>query len=218
MLEMVVERCRSATCTDQVVVLTSTLPDDDAIEAWARSRAIAVFRGEPYDVLDRFASAANAFRPDIVVRVTADCPLLDPSVVDLCVHELVCDPEAEYVATRMPNVRSFPVGIDVEVVRRVGLMKAALESTLPYQREHVTPWFYDGSSAGKTILVEASQDAGDERWTVDTIEDLEFVRCLAPMLRTYSWLDTLNILDNHPELRAINASISQKHYKESQQT
>ena len=220
MLEHVVERARAASTVSRLWVLTSTDRGDDPIADWCRSQAVECFRGSLHDVLDRFAAAAERLPPDhtTIVRITADCPLTDPDVIDEVVNALRAAPEAVYAASRLPDKRTFPIGIDVEAFRREGLERARIAAWRPYQREHVTPWFYDGSESSTPILVSADPAAGDERWTVATAEDLELVREIHERLPAgdLRWRTVEKLLDENSHLRAINAKVRQKSYRETE--
>ncbi len=151
------------------------------------------------------------------MRITADCPLVDPKVIDQTVGVLIDDPRVVYAATRMPEHRTFPVGIDVEVFQRNALERSAEVALNSYQREHVTPWFYDGSQSGPIVHVKAERELGSHRWTVDTDEDLAFIRALWAELPSdfASYEEIADILEMHPELREINAHVRQRHYRET---
>lgn len=218
MLAHVVGRAQRAAQVDQVCVLTSVDPSDDPIEAECERLGVRCIRGALDDVLGRFETAARAVEPEIIVRLTADCPLLDPEVVDDVVQRMVADDGLAYAATRMPDYRTFPIGVDVEVFRRAGLAKAAVEATEPYQREHVTPWFYDGSSNGRVEHVTSEVDLGTDRWTVDTEADLALMRALATEIdfERIGYLDLARFLDSRPDLRDINAHVAQRGYRETE--
>lgn len=216
MLSAVVKRCRASKRAADVVVLTSTLPEDEQILAWCEREGVAVFLGAAFDVLLRFADATRLYHPEIVVRITADCPLTDPAVIDECVDLLVANEGCDYAATRLPDRRTYPIGLDVEAFWRDGLLRAEREAKAGYQREHVTPWFYDGSFEGKLSLLSTDIDAGNERWTVDTPADLAFIRAIWPHVRSFEWREVLAFLDAHPDLRDINCKISQKKFWEAE--
>jgi spore coat polysaccharide biosynthesis protein SpsF len=217
MLARVLSRVSRAHTVAETWVLTSTDESDDPIENLCEDRGIRCFRGSLDDVLDRFAEAARIADPDVVVRITADCPLIDPDVIDRTVEVLTRDSKVVYAATRMPEQRTFPVGIDVEVFRREALERAAEGAHDRYQREHVTPWFYDGSQTDPIVHVQSESDLGMHRWTVDTPEDLAFIRALWAMLPSdeADYEEIAAIVDAHPELRALNANVKQKHYRET---
>ena len=217
MLVRVLSRTRNARILDDTWVLTSSDPSDNPISELCQTLGVHCYRGALTDVLDRFVQAASLAKPDIIVRITADCPFIDPEVIDRTVNELIQDSKVVYAATRMPNRRSFPVGIDVEAFRRLGLERAAVEAKERYQREHVTPWFYDGSQTEPVVHVEPERDLSGHRWTVDTPEDLAFVRALWSKLPSeqMGYGEIAAIVEAHPELRALNADVRQRDYRET---
>ena len=214
MLGHVVARARLAKMVDEVVVATTTEPEDNAIEIYCQAHGIPVFRGSMNDVLDRFYQAARAYQADVVVRLTADCPLLDPDVIDHTV-EVFLQTGVDFAANRLPPPfkRTYPIGLDTEVCTFAALEQAWREATAPYEREHVMPYLYDAPGRFKIIRVDYQQDYGDRRWTVDTPEDLELVRQVFDRLadqKTFSWLDVLKIFDDEPELAQINGQVQHK--------
>ncbi len=217
MLERVLARTRRANTLAETWVLTSSDESDAPIERFCETKGVPCFRGSLHDVLDRFVEAAHLAEPDIIVRITADCPLIDPGVIDRTVRVLLDDSDVVYAATRMPDRRTFPMGIDVEVFRRKGLERAGELANQPYQREHVTPWFYDGSQAAPIVHVESDVDLGEHRWTVDTPEDLAFLEALWPKLPSDAadYHEIAAIVETHTELRQLNANVRQKHYRET---
>jgi spore coat polysaccharide biosynthesis protein SpsF len=217
MLARVISRTRRARSLTGIWVLTSEDASDDPIEELCKDLGIPCFRGSLDDVLDRFVAAARIADPDIIVRVTADCPLIDPDVIDRTVDVLIGDPKVVYAATRMPGQRTFPVGIDVEAFRSEALERSGDIARDRYQREHVTPWFYDGSQTEPIVHVQSERDLGRHRWTVDTPEDLTFIRALWPLLPSddAGYEEIADILEMHPELRAINAHVRQRDYRET---
>jgi len=160
---------------DQLVVATSDLPQDDPVADVAAGKGVPVVRGSEADVLDRFRRALDAFPADTVVRITADCPLSDPAVVDAAARLREAS-GADYVSNSL--VRTFPVGLDVEVVAAQALREAAREAVDPPEREHVLPFVYRRPERYRLVILRTDELAGDERWTVDTAEDLERVRSI----------------------------------------
>jgi len=154
MLQWVVERTQHAESVDQVVVATTTDPSDDPVAEFCQNQEYAMSRGSVHDVLDRYYQAAKAYQADVVVRITADCPLIDPELIDQAVIALtssVADNrprtaiELDFIANRLPQPwwRSYPIGLDVEVFTFVSLNRAWKEAKENHQREHVTPFFYE---------------------------------------------------------------------------
>ncbi|MFU8773188.1 MAG: cytidylyltransferase domain-containing protein [Anaerolineales bacterium] len=204
MLVRVVERTRRAKSIDKVVVATTTHPADDVVEKLCLDRGYECFRGSQQDVLDRYYQAAVYVNAGIIVRITADCPLIDPDVIDDTVFafcgkleprediELVSVPLHppdivppagndhlyDFAANRLPPPwkRTYPMGLDTEVCTFHALERAWKEANLPHHREHVMPYLYEKEGRFRILLVNHKPDYGALRWAVDTREDLEFVR------------------------------------------
>jgi spore coat polysaccharide biosynthesis protein SpsF len=214
MLDWVVTRARRAETVDEVAVATTTDAADDPIAAFCEAHEVPVYRGDVFDVLDRYYQAALAFQADIVVRLTADCPLIDPQVIDLTVQRFL-QTGADFAANRLPPPfkRTYPIGLDTEVCSFAALQRAWQEADLKYQREHVMPYLYDQEGRFKVEVVDHMEDQGAQRWTVDTLQDLEFVRQVAVRFDgrdDFGWLDVLALLEKEPALKAINAEIHHK--------
>jgi spore coat polysaccharide biosynthesis protein SpsF len=232
MLAWVVERTRRARMIDQVLVATTSELGDDPIADYCRSQGYPVYRGSLHDVLDRYYQAARQAGAENVVRITADCPLIDPVVVDRTVEafrgaplpHLQClnpDLPGDYAfcANRLPPPwgRTYPIGLDTEVCTFQGLEIAWQEAQEPHQREHVMPYFYDHQERFKILLVHHEKDYGSLRLTVDTPEDLELLNQVCarfPGRDDFSWLEVVALLERQPELLAINAQVQHKHYRE----
>lgn len=169
-----VERLRRARRLDRLVVATSVGPEDDPLAAYCEGLGLEVIRGPLEDVLGRFAGAVQACGPATsVVRLTADCPLADPGVVDEVV-EAHLRAGADYTSNVLP-VRTFPQGLDVEAVKVEALLAAAAEARDPYEREHVTPFVYRRPDRFTVASVERAPSLAHLRWTVDTPADYAFV-------------------------------------------
>lgn len=177
----------------QVVVATSDRPADDAVADVAAAVGVAVVRGPEDDVLGRFLVALDAFPAPTVVRLTGDCPLTDPGIVgSVLAHHTRHG--ADYTSNVLP--RSFPKGLDVEVVSAAALRVAQAEATDPADREHVTPYLYRHPGRFRLANVDSGRDLGEEWWTVDTASDLARVRTLVASVdepRTATWLDYLAV-------------------------
>lgn len=211
MLAWVVERVKKSSRINQIVVATTVDAGDDAIETYCREHAIDFFRGNVFDVLNRYYQAAIEFQADVVVRVTADCPLIDARIIDRVIDELETR-ELDFAANRLPPPykRTYPIGLDVEVVTMQALAEAWQHAEKQHEREHVMPYLYSGPVKYKIQIVDAEADHGAQRWTVDTPEDLEFLRKLTVLLECrddFTWHDILTLVQAHPELTAINADI-----------
>jgi spore coat polysaccharide biosynthesis protein SpsF len=182
-------------------------------------RGYAFYRGSHLDVLDRYYQAARQFEADVIVRLTADCPLIDPEVINHVVHEFLHQ-GVDFAANRLPPPlgRTFPIGLDVEVCKFGALERAWKEANLPYQREHVMPYLYEQEGRFKILLVNHDPDYGHLRWTVDTPEDLEVIRRIFAHFNQstdFSWTDILALYHSDPSLAAINAQVRHKGYRDS---
>lgn len=212
MLARVVQRAARTQNVAEVVVATSTRADDDAIERLCRRMATPCFRGSEHDVLDRYYQAARAFRADAVVRITSDCPLIDPGLIDRVVGEFLArQPAIHYACNSMPY-KTFPRGLDTETVRFDALERAWREDRDPARREHVTPYVYRHPHRFRLHAVLGRADYSHLRWTVDTPEDLRFVRCIYQYFGDglFSWEDVLAALEMHPDWQTINQDVQQK--------
>ena len=177
LLATMLERVGTARALDDVWVATTDDPRDDPIVELAAAAGAGVFRGSEHDVLSRYAGAAVAAQADVVVRLTSDCPLLDPAVIDRVVGEL----DDHDLATNAPPAgRTYPDGMDVEALTRAALDRADREATATPDREHVTRFLHQGGFDVRVVGLE--RDLGDVRITVDTAEDLAVVRGLLETL------------------------------------
>jgi spore coat polysaccharide biosynthesis protein SpsF len=167
MIAHVVERTRRAKCVDYVAVATTTDAADDAVERWCKESQTACYRGSMFDVLDRYYQAARLYAADIIVRVTADCPVIDPQVIDDTVTAFHAH-NADFAANRLPPPwgRTFPIGLDTEVCRFSALERAWLEATEAHEREHVMPYLYD--TPGRFIVYQLKHFSGLRRSAMDS--------------------------------------------------
>ncbi len=218
MLAHVVERAAACPAIDQVVIATSTGADDDAVAAAAAVLGVACWRGSPDDVLARYRDAARAHHADVVVRLTADCPLLDPAVIGRVVAALVAGSRRDYAANVL--TRTYPRGLDVEALWTDTLLRIDRLATTAAQREHVTALVHDRPTWFTTASVEAECDASDLRLTVDTLADLELIRRiharLAPTAAT-PYTAVVALLRREPALTAINAGVDQRSHRHADQ-
>lgn len=220
MLAHVVRRTRQATALDAVVVATTTDPGDDPLVDYCRTHKILFYRGDPFDVLDRYHQAAKIFKAAEIIRLTADCPLIDPSVIDL-VMERFRQSAVDFAANRLPPPwhRTYPIGLDIEVCTFAALERAWREADQPYQREHVMPYLYEEPGRFKILLVDHEPDYGHFRWTVDTAEDLTLVREIFARFspdEDFSWTAVLDLFEREPHLAEINANVSHKNHGETE--
>lgn len=206
LLYHVVARARQSMTLDLVAVATTDRVTDDVTAQYCNQLAIPYFRGSEDDVLDRYYQAAKLFKADVIVRLTADCPLIDPNVIDRTV-QLFKSGDYDYVSNTLE--RTYPDGLDVEVFSKAVLERTWREASWKSECEHVTPYMRNPILFRLGCLKHDSNHSG-LRWTVDHPRDLEFVRrvydylCPAP---SFGLIDILALLREHPELSEINTGI-----------
>ena len=208
-LEWVTQAAMAADGIDKVVIATSTESGDDAIVEFGAVHGIEVIRGSEDDVLSRFILAAEVTEADAIVRLTADCPLLDPTVISQVVAIWRNDPKTDYVSTT--QIRSLPRGLDVELATVDALKKADLRSET-HHRAHVTSALYEeGAGFTRSGLTFMPASSG-YRVTLDTPEDAALLDQVAALLpsKPPSWRDVVRILDERPDIVGLNAHIEQK--------
>ena len=195
------ERIGGAETVEGIVVVTSEDPSDDELAVLLADAGYDCTRGSLEDVMARYLQAIDEYQPDVVVRLTADCPMISPRVIDLVVkrfHAL----DADYVSNTMAP--TYPDGLDVEVVSATTLRVVGRESTDPSEREHVTLGIYRQPERFviENVIDPSGRDHSDLRWTVDTAEDLAFVSQVFEYLHPleFEYEDVLSLLDQHPEL------------------
>jgi spore coat polysaccharide biosynthesis protein SpsF len=183
---------------DHLVVATSVASGDNAIVDAANAEGVPVVRGSEADVLGRFGAALDEFPADVVIRLTADCPLADPEIVVAAIERAEAT-DADYTSNTL--VRTFPDGLDVEVVRAGALRAAIAEADDVAEREHVTPFVYRRPGRFRLEPLFSGRLLGDERWTLDTADDLERIRAIVAALPDpigARWLDVLAVAERRP--------------------
>ena len=204
MLERQIERLRRARRMDRLVVATSDNPTDDGIDRLCESLATDCFRGSLEDVLDRFYQAARRHRARTVVRLTGDCPLADPSIIDRLIglHEATGDDYTSNTVTR-----TYPDGLDAEVVEFDCLHTAWREAVLPSEREHVTPFIYHRPERFRLGNLRQDEDMSHLRWAVDELQDFAFVsaiyEALYPDDPAFTTADVLALLERRPDIATM---------------
>jgi spore coat polysaccharide biosynthesis protein SpsF len=212
MLSRVVQRAGRAMKLQDIVVATTINSADDAIAQLCQSRGWVFFRGSEDDVLDRYYRTAVSCRAEAVVRITSDCPLIEPEVIDRVVQAFLSRlPQLDYASNGVPR-RTFPRGLDTEVMRFDALERAWNEDQNPAWREHVTPYIYCHPELFPSYCVANGIDYSSMRWTVDTSEDLAFTRCIYEHFGhdRFSWREVLAVLEEHREWLEINQHVRQK--------
>lgn len=213
LLEYQIERLRRVKLAHEIVIATTTNAADEPIVELCDRLSLSYFRGSEQDVLARYHEAAKLHQADGVVRVTSDCPLIDPQVIDKVI-QFYMNHQGEYDYVSNCLERSYPRGMDTEVFSFQALQQAFLEATAPPEREHVTPFIYRQPERYRLAQVVYFQNQSHHRWTVDTPEDFELIKriieALDPKFPEFTLEDCLNLLEQHSDWSIINAHIEQK--------
>jgi spore coat polysaccharide biosynthesis protein SpsF len=209
MLARVVHRVQRTRNVDAVIIATTTESRDDELAQLCKERGWTCSRGSEQDVLDRYYVAAREADADTIVRITSDCPLIDPGVVDAVISKLQ-ETAADYASNVSP--RTFPRGLDTEAFTFSTLEKLWREDRNPAWREHVTTLVHKAPEQFRAASVVSDEDCSGERWTVDTPEDLELVRRIYRHFGNddFGWKDGLALMRQHPDWAALNRHIEQK--------
>jgi spore coat polysaccharide biosynthesis protein SpsF len=203
-----IERVRRIPGLGPLVVATTVLPKDDPVADLVRTLpGVGLYRGSEQDVLGRYGAAAAAFELDAVMRLTADCPLIDPDVAGLVIERFLQTPDCDYASNCRP--RTFPHGFDCEVISRRALDAACAEAEDLFQREHVTPFVFAHPERFRCVNVEAEDDRhAGLRLTMDYPEDLVLVQAVYGALYrnnpAFSAADILALFEARPDIAAIN--------------
>lgn len=210
MLAHVVERVRRASNVDLVLIATTDLTRDDPLAQFCEEHDYPYSRGSESDVLDRYYHAAQEFEADLVVRITSDCPLIDPDVIEQAITEHKAL-QPDYTSNFVPD-RTFPRGLDVEVFSWKILERIWREDNNPAWREHVTCYIDFRQELFNIHCMKNEIDYSELRWTVDQPEDLELIRRIYSHFNDndFSWLEVLKLFQKYPELKEINRNVEQK--------
>lgn len=213
-LKRICERLESVPSLGQIVVATSVEVRDDEIETFCKQNNVAYFRGSESDVLDRFYKTAKASKADVVIRITADCPLVDPLLVQSLVEKFQSS-HLDYCAvatgagvSQLESFGKFPDGLDAEIMRFSALEDAWKNAQSSLEREHVTPFIWKNTSKFKTDRLNSEGAYGDCRWTLDTKNDFDFISAVYRELKKdiFGMSDVLNLLHAKPQLAELNRS------------
>lgn len=200
------ERVKNCNSLDEIVIATSDSDLDNAIEDLCAKESITFFRGSLDDVLKRYYDAAVKFNADVIVRLTGDCPLTDPSLIDQIVSKFLSS-NFDYLSNCNPP--TFPDGLDVEVFTFDALKAARIKALLPSHREHVTPYIRNNKDIFRIGNFESKKDYSNFRWTVDEPEDFQLIskiyEYLYPINPSFSTKDIISLFGSRPELSSINA-------------
>lgn len=206
-LSHVIERCRAVNGVDLVCCAVPDTPDCDPVAMEAGRCGAVVFRGLEHDVLDRYYKAAQFLGADVILRVTSDCPLLDPAICGVVLQRLA-GRDVDYACNNMPP--TWPHGLDCEAFHFAVLEKAVREATTKQEREHVTPFIRSHPGIRIDNVSASTKGLIRHRWTLDTEADFHFLRAIFERLPQgrdgWGWCSTLAIVEKEPELARINAA------------
>lgn len=206
----VITRCQAIPSVSKVIVATTVLKEDIAIYEEALNYNVSAYRGSKDNVLSRYYEASREAKSDVVVRITSDCPLLDPNVSDEVIRFFL-ENDFDYVSTGLSG--SFPRGLDTEVFTFEALEKAYREASVDYEFEHVTPYIYQHLEKFKVYAYQNLKDQSQYRLTLDTHEDWKLISNVYEELYRgdiFRLTDILELLERNPELVALNADVQQK--------
>ena len=218
MLLHIIDRVKQAKRIDKIIIATTELKKDKKIIKIAKESGVEYFRGSENDVLDRYYQAAKKFSANTIVRITGDCPVVDPQLIDKTVDFFLKN-NYDHVSTAYPKA-TFPDGLDIWVFSFQALERAWKEAVLPSEREHVTSYMWKHRELFKIATFQNDEDLSNMRWTVDEQIDLKFIRAIYKRLykpgKLFLMKDILNLLNKEPKLAKINQSISRDEgYKKS---
>lgn len=202
----VINRLKAAGMIDDIVIATTDNPADDIIQEWCSLNGVGCHRGSTDDVLDRYFYAARSARAKTIVRITSDCPLIDPALVDRAIRKFG-EGGFDYVSLDP----SFPDGLDCEVFSFEALEKAYMSAALSSEREHVTPYIWKRTQLFRVCKIMSEKDLSGMRWTVDDERDLRLVTAIYDGIsageRVFHMDEILGFLEKNQDLLAINADI-----------
>lgn len=212
-LAHVIQRIKEAPGVDKVVIATTNNKADDAVVEEALRQGALVYRGSEDDVLSRYYEAARQYQADVVVRITSDCPLIDPAIVgEMIARFAQAGAPIDYLSNSMK--RTYPRGMDAEVFTMTGLARAWKEARTPAEREHVTPYFYRHPGIFRLADHCARSDWSRYRLTLDTQEDWKLIQKIVDALdggrRLPGMAEVVAYLERNPQLAALNAAVEQK--------
>ena len=207
MLEQVINQIKFCKEIDKIVVATTTNKEDDEIFDFVTKLEIPCFRGSEKDLLDRYYMCAKNFSFKTIVRITSDCPLIDPEITDQIVSEFKSN---EYDFTSNTIKRTYPRGLDVEVFSFTALEESWKNARLPSEREHVTPYIKKSDNQYLCLNIENANDLSHLRLTVDREEDFKLIQIILAKISTRPILmhDIIKLLKRRPELSEINKKIN----------
>mgnify|MGYP000926538114 FL=1 len=208
----VLERIKKTKLVDNIVIATTDLDSDEPLIEYLRENKIDYYRGSSEDVLSRYYESALQYKADIIIRITSDCPLIDPIVIDEIIKIYLENNNYDYVSNTL--MRSFPRGLDVELFTFDALKKSFLKAEKKWEREHVTPYIYTNRDLFNVFNFTNKTDQSFFRWTLDTPEDYQLIKEIYDSLynegKIFTTEEVISLFRNRPELIDINKHIEQK--------
>jgi len=212
MLWHVVNRLSYSKMLKNIIIATTNLPEDDPVEVFCTENNISFYRGSSNDVLSRYYETAKIYNAAIVIRVTSDCPVIDPYIIDAMLTKFINEGHIDYMSNSIE--RTFPRGLDTEIFSFPALEKTYNEAKLDYEHEHVTPYIYNNPDKFVIKNYANETDLSSYRWTVDTAEDFRLIEEIYNSLyrqdKIFLFKDILKLIESRPELTKINRDIKQK--------
>ena len=209
-IENVIDRVKRAKLVTKTILATSTDPSDDGLAKLCEEKGIEVFRGSLNDCLDRFYQAAKQYQADVIVRITGDCPLIDPEIIDKALNEHI-NKKNDFTCTAFRHSETFPDGEDVDILSFNALERSWKEAEVEYQREHITQYITANQDQFQISNIENNEDLSGKRWTLDEPNDYEFIKAVYAGLgensNDFSMKDILKYLAQHPEIEELNQDI-----------
>ena len=215
LLEYQLDRLKRVKLANEIVIATTINRTDLPIIELCDRLSVPYFRGSENDVLARYHGAAKEHHADVVVRITSDCPLIDPQVIDKVI-QFYLDYRYKYDYVSNCLERTYPRGMDTEVFSFLALHQAFVEATEQPDREHVTPFIHMQPERYRLAQIVYSDNQSSHRWTVDTADDFELIKrileALYPKIKKFTLEDCLDLLKRYPDWSLINAHVEQKKY------
>lgn len=216
MIQHIIERVQNGSSVKKTVVLTSVNQSDDALQRFCEKQGIEVFRGSEENVLERYYLAAKKYKPEVICRITGDCPVIDSQVLEAMAEKFKTLPtdhgEIHYLSNTLE--RTFPRGLDAEFFSMKCLEETYRQAHLPHQLEHVTPYIYENPQLFKLTNFKNNRDLSSLRLTVDTPEDFQLIEQIYKALwkenQTFYLDDIVNIMNKNPVWSKINEHVAQK--------
>lgn len=220
-LAHIVERIRCCKNVDDIIIATSLNKNDDLIVKECSNIGVNYFRGSEQDVLSRYYHTAKQSNADLIVRITADCPLIDFTIIDNMIIEFIEKDtlnNIDYMSNFDVVKNTFPRGMDVEIIKACALEKTYRDAKESYEREHVTPYIYNNPDKFNLIGYSNNEDLSKYRFTLDTKEDLQLIKVIYDNLyednNIFSMNDIIDFINKNPQVVRINENVVQKSLKE----